>query len=155
MAIGDAMFLERLYAAEDRVREQASGFDDKASYLLIILTFLAEFVEHLKFSGMLLDGVAVAICVSALCAILELAMVRYQEEDAVFYAEYRKETRVSNPGRTDAVIESAMRQGMMQSAKARIRHNERINRVKGRLLVGSYSTMLIALLMAIGKMALS
>lgn len=48
-----------------------------------------------------------------------------------------------------------MRQGMMQSAKARIRHNEGINRVKGRLLVGSYSTMLIALLMAIGKMALS
>ena len=152
MATGDEMFSERLYAAEDRIREQVNGFDDKASYLLVILTFLADFVEHLRFNRYLLIVVAAAICISALCAIFELAVVRYRAEDATAYEGYRKEMKAANSGLSDTALDSAMRQGMMAATKARILKNELINRRKGRLLVISYGAMLLALLISIGKM---
>lgn len=153
MAIGDEMFLDRLYAAEDRVREQAHGFDDKASYLLIILTFLAELVERLRFSHRMLVLVSVLICISAVCAVAELGFVKYRNEDAVLYAEYRKEVIASNPGAASDVIGRLLRRGLMTATKKRILYNQRINQWKGYLLVTSYAAMVLALVTSIIKLA--
>jgi hypothetical protein len=149
MAIGDEVFLERLYAAEDRIADQAHGFDDKASYNLIILTFLLQMVDKLHFSHCMLVTWSLVICVSGGLAVAELCSVKHPVEDVTAFEQYREKIIKDNPGISTEELEQAAKQGLLISTKMRIEVTEHIMQRKTRLLVASYVTMVLALAMSI------
>ena len=154
MAIGDDTILERLYAAEDLLQTQADALDTKAGILLAILTFLAEFVTQLHFSPGIFIVVVVALVVSGLLSALPLIILKYQREDAAALDTTRDKEVARYAGQTDEAIEEAFKRGLMVDAKGRLTCNEGLNKIKWRMLMASYISLLVALILSIAQMAI-
>jgi hypothetical protein len=153
MAIGDDTILERLYAAEEALQSQADALDTKAGIILAILTFLADFVTGLKFSPAWLFVAIVYLSLSGLLAALSLIFLKYKGEDATALGTWRDKVVVANEGQSDAVIEDALKQGLMEASKERVTLNGRFNQIKARMLMASYIALLCALVLGFVQMA--
>lgn len=154
MAIGDDTILDRLYAAEDLLQTQADALDTKAGILLAILTFLADFITHLQFSKGIFVVVVVYLTISGLLSALPLMILKYEGEDAVALDAYRDKVVAGNAGLTDDVIEEAFKQGLMLSSKERVTRNSRFNQIKAKMIMASYISLLLALILSIAQMAI-
>jgi hypothetical protein len=144
MALGDERILDRLYAAEDMLRAQASTLDTKAGFFLVILGLLADTADHLHFFN---QGVAVALAfaiISGFLAIASIALSPRHAVSALALEKHRDETIEKNHGKSDAVIVELITTAMINGAKLDVQEFKDRNEIKARLLMASYFSMLVA-----------
>lgn len=151
--IGDELILERLYAAEQVLLSQADALDMKASYLLVVLVFLAQLSttilsrsnltsfdkESQWLSCLLLVGAGVFL-------LLELQIKCFRVEDAVNFEAWRD--RVVSAGKQlgeydaslhpDSYLRSRLVWGLIEASKPRILKGEKNNKRKVRHLNLAY-----------------
>lgn len=144
MANHHDLILERLYAAEERLQDQAGKLDGKAGFLLVVLTFLAEITSHLRFSFWMQFTEIFALASSGALTIAALAILKYHVEPAETLAANWEDVSEANKAHPPDSIELAFQLGLAESSKDRIVHNEGLNDTKARLLIVAYVLMVIA-----------
>jgi hypothetical protein len=154
MAIGDDTILERLYAAEDLLQTQADALDTKAGILLAIITFLAEFVAQLHFSPVIFIVVVVCLSISGLLSALPLMILKYEAEDAAGLDTFRDLVVAKYAGQTEEAIEEKFKLGLMESSKDRLTSNGGFNQIKAKMIMASYISLLLALILSFAQMAI-
>jgi hypothetical protein len=102
--IGDDLILERMYASEQVILSQANALDMKASYLLVVLVFLAQlsttFLSNPNLSCLGKGGQSLCcllLFVAGLFLLLELRIKTFRAEDALNLEAWRD--RIINAGK--------------------------------------------------------
>jgi hypothetical protein len=143
--IGDDLILERMYAAEQALLSQADALDMKASYLLIVLVFLAQlsatFIARHDLSW-LFRGSQWLSCtllfVSSVFLMLELRVRRFKGED-VFDLEALRERIITEAKELDGYknavhpneyVRGRLVWSLILGSKKRIHKNDSTNAIK-------------------------
>jgi len=150
---GDDLILERMYAREQVLLGQADALDMKASYLLVVLVFLAQLsATFLSRSDLSCFGKAIQwlVClllvVSGIFLLLELRVKSFSGEDALGLEGWRDGVVAEAEGlkgypvfqNPDAFLRNRLVRGFIDGSKARIAKSEEINEKKVRFLNRAY-----------------
>lgn len=162
--IGDGLILERMYVREQTLLSQADALDMKASYLLVVLVFLAQLSttflssQNLPYFGKVSQLVScVLLLVSGILLLFELKVKSFSNEDGAGLETWRDEIieksldlegyrKATHP---EDYLRSRLVWGLIAGSKARIFENEKANKNKLSLLKLAYWIALLAFLLDI------
>src|SRR5665213_1351677 len=161
--IGDDIILDRMHATEQTLLTQADALDMKASYLLIVLVFLAQlsatFIARRDLSWLFRGSQWLScslISISAIFLLLELQVKNFAGEDVLGFEAWRD--RVVSAGKESTVYKNVIHPpngylrgrlvyGMIEGCKHRISNSYRHNEKKVRHLRRAYALMAAAFLL--------
>jgi hypothetical protein len=167
--VGDDLILERMHAAEQGLLSQADALDMKASYLLIVLVFLAQlsttFISRQDLSWLFRGSQWLSCCLLSLSAIylfLELRIKRFADEDVLGFEAWRD--RVVTANKENAAykaihppsdyLRGRLIRGMIEGCKHRIDKSYEHNGKKVMHLRKAYGLMAAAFFLDIAFMIL-
>lgn len=148
--IGDDLLLERMYAREQRLSSQSDALDMKASYLLVVVAFLAQLStlflsrQNLSCTAKIDQVLSCALLIGGGAALLAELMVKpFKDESAEEMEKWRdkqiaraKAERVGDP--SAEYLCGWLIWGLINGCKGRIAESEKINDRKVRLLKIAY-----------------
>jgi hypothetical protein len=162
--IGDDLILERMYATEQGLLTQADALDMKASYLLIVLVFLAQlsatFIARHDLSWLLRGSQwlsCLILIASALFLLLELRIKQFKGEGALGLEKLREDVitqakqleQYKNAAHPNEYVRSRLVWSLIKGSKERIPENESINARKVTRLQWAYGLATVAFVLDI------
>ncbi len=157
--IGDDLILERMYSREQILLSQADAFDMKASYLLVVLVFLAQ-LSTTFFSNANLDCVGkisqwlscLLLVAAGIFLFFELKIKSFSGEDAAglepwrdeVIADSRKQKEYKETSDPDGYLRHRLVWGLIDSSKGRIAKSEENNAKKTAHLRRAYWLTFVA-----------
>ena len=145
LRVGDELILERMTSAEQLLLTQADALDMKASYLLVVLVFLAQLSttflsrDHLsRLQQCSQWAVCLLLVGSGIFLLIDLGIKKFQSEDASKLEVHRDQVikksldlagykEAKNP---EQYLQERLTWSLIESSKARLPLSEEINRRK-------------------------
>src|ERR1039458_6889986 len=151
--IGDDIILDRMYATEQTLLTQADALDMKASYLLIVLVFLAQlsatFIARHDLSWFFRCTQWLSclfLSISAVFLLLELRITRFKSEGVFeleelrerIFAEAKELEQYKNAAHPNEYLHGRLVWSLIKGSKQRVHKNDSTNSRKVTLLQGAY-----------------
>jgi hypothetical protein len=159
--IGDDFILERMYAREQRLSSQSDALDMKASYLLVVVAFLAQLSTSFL-SKPNLPCVAkidqwlscISIAIAGAILLMELMVKSFDDESAEEMEPWRDKEISKAEAAQDAphssdYLRGWLTSGLIDGCKERIFTSEKNNKGKVRLLRLAYWCVAVAFMLDI------